>query len=213
MTIEQFELPQAYILLSSRTGHPYIDLDGASHVFIRSADADTFAKDIPDVIVEGPKFYLLKGLFSQCYAAGADTVVIYSEDKEEKLPITEFLVEKEYYNHKGSRAIADILQYRKVSSLYELADSNFIVPVRIERSDNKVEILYAVAKKEDKFVYIAFTDLNEYICWRSRIQDEWEPVEVPYHTLRRISKHHGVLFNVCGNQFLLKREMMEKIQN
>ena len=206
------EIDQAYIIMSSKTGYPYLGDGNESYVFTRARDAKLFVEKTPDTIAEGPKYFKISDLMSQCYAAGADRISLYVGSKNEVFPLTENLVERAYYNHTLNRVYAKLKQTKHKKSLKYFAKERFILPAKIDNENNSVSILYAVAQIEDgTFLYVAFTDLDEYNIWASHVHG-WSPLEVDYKTLWRIAKHHGALINLYGSRFVLKREYMEYIQ-
>lgn len=209
----QTEINQAYIIMSTKTGKPYIDDANASYLFQQERYAKAFVLDKKNVAIDGPKYYNVINLFSQCYAAGADVLYINRSGKKEKITLSPSVVERAFYNHHSNQIIGQLKQTKRKSFLPELKKAYFIMASKIVVDDDKVSILYATAEKEDedRFLYLAFTDLDEYSYWSSRVKG-WEPLRVRYDSLRRISKHHGVLFNPYGNNFVLTRKMMEAIQ-
>ena len=203
-------IEKAYSIMSSKTGKPYIDKENRCYVFTEESEANAFSENLP-VFVDGPRFYEIKELQSQCYAAGATVLVVRMEGKETSFPLAEKLATPDYYNATLNRLIAHIKQSKSREYLPLLRDERYIVPAKVETEDNTVKILYAVAKNQnDDLVYLAFSDLNEYYLWNS-IVDGWQPLEVGYETLRRIGYHNGFLLNICGNKLFFKRKWFEYV--
>ena len=203
-------IEQAYVIMSSKTGKTYIDENNCCYVFTEEVAANNFIDSLP-AFVDGPKYYELMELKSQCYAAGAMTLVITTEGLEKTYPLEEKLVSPDYYNSTLNRLIAHIKQSKNRKYLESLRDERFIVPAKVVNEDDTVKILYAVAKNQnDDMMYLAFSDLNEYMLWSSGVEG-WHPLEISYDTLYRIGYHNGFLINVHGNKIIFKRKWFEYI--
>ena len=204
-------IEKAYSVMSSKTGKPYIDKENRCYVFTDELEANEFSENLP-VFVDGPRFYEIKELQSQCYAAGATVLIVRMEGKETSFPLAEKLVAPDYYNNTLNRLIAHIKHTKNSEYLPLLQKERYIVPAKVENEGDTVKILYAVAKNQNgDFMYLAFSDLNEYYLWNS-IVDGWEPLEIGYETLQRIGYHNGFLINICGNKLVFKRKWFEYIQ-
>ena len=203
-------IEQAYTIMSSKTGKPYIDEENKCYVFTEEDAANEFSEDIP-VFVDGPRFYELIELKSQCYAAGATMLIIRTEGKDTSYPLEEKLVSPNYYNSTLNRLIAHIKQNKNRKYLELLPDERFIVPAKVINENDTVKILYAVARNQnDDLMYLAFSDLNEYMLWNAGVEG-WQPLEISYDTLYRIGYHTGFLMNVHGNKIIIKRRWFEYI--
>ena len=203
-------IEKAYSIMSSKTGKPYIDDENKCYVFTEEDAATEFSENLP-VFIDGPRFYELIELKSQCYAAGAKVLVIITEGKETAYSLEEKLVTPNYYNNTLNRLIAHIKQTKNRKYLEMLPDERFIVPAKVVNENDTVKILYAVARNQkDDLMYLAFSDLNEYTLWSTGM-DGWQPLEVSYNTLYRIGYHNGFLMNLHGNKIIIKRKWFEYI--
>jgi len=207
------EIKEAYMVISSKTGKPYLDADNTSFVFTDKKEAENYINRTPCTILEGPRYYKISNMLTQCYAAGAERIRLQIGKQTEDLPLAQNVVDRNYYNNTMNRVLSQLKQTKRKTFLKKFADERFILPVKIKASDDNVEIFYGVAQNgaDDSFLYLAFSDLDEYTAWSARIPD-WSPLEVGYNTLWRICRHHGVMINPYGNRFILTRKMMEEIK-
>jgi len=203
-------IEKAYPIMSSKTGKPYIDEENCCYVFTEEEEANEFAGDLP-VFVDGPKFYEMIELKSQCYAAGASTLCIITNGRKQTYHLEEKQVSPDYYNNTLNRILSQIKHRKKRKYLELLSNERYIVPAKIVTENDSVKILYAVAKNHNgDMMYLAFSDLNEYMLWSSD-REGWKPLEIGYDTLYRIGYHNGFLINVCGNRIIFKRKWFEYI--
>ena len=202
-----------YKILSYNTGSLYLDKDMTAYFFHDKADADDFCMNADAFYENSQQYYQYRELVSDCYSKGAKRIVVYQSSKEKEviIPNDEILLQN-YYNNQLNGVVTLLKQTRKKSYLQELKDKTFIIPVKIKTNGNEIKIHYAIAKSKDEedYLYVVFSDLDEYQTWAVR-EKGWEPMEIKYIPLKRICKHHGMIINPEGMYFLIDRPYMDEI--
>lgn len=207
---------EKYIILSAITRRPFINESRQSYLFTDKADAKTFGKRMKHekVIYKNVSDEKLKSICSWCYSAGAEYIIIDEEGKRSIRRLSERHLDKNYYNCRLSADLALLMHTKKTKYVADLEKCEFVVPIRITNGDS-VSIVYATAMKEDRdmFIYLSFTDLNEYKKWADKVKDGWEPLAVDVGGLKRIGKKHGFMINPFSERFILTGEILKQLKS
>ena len=220
---DTFKLNKTYLAVSKKTKKPYISQNGECFAFVLEEKMDKFVSAHEDVSPEygWHKFDKLK---ADCYQAGGSILILEAEENtKESYPLRKKELEIRYYNHPLSQAAAFIKHgYDIPSQLQCLAQCRFIVPCKI-RTGEGTAVTYAIASKDDAmedFKYISFTSLDEYESWKDKFDktaskdkeqtDIWQPFEIDYSTLYRISKRHGIIIDPTSTMLVIAGTKLPK---
>lgn len=204
---------QTFLISSGKTGGPYVTEKRESHLFDSEAYANVFAEQNPNTFPTGPVYGDEKSLMRDCYAAGAETVVVHRKSEQESKEIPEDIMGTEYCLHDLAAAVSMLKQTKKKKYLKDMAETGIIVPVKIENEEDIVSIVYSAARTMDETetAYVAFSSLEEYRLWAARVEG-FTPLEVRFRKLCRIAGRYGILINPYGNRLFLKPETLEFIR-
>ena len=208
-----------YLLMSSVTGHPYIDTNRIAYGFFVKEEAELFVQEFrrqkttqkfERINVDIPRYYVLTDLLATCYAAGASTLRLSKNKDTQDCAIIPNRLPLRYYNNELNWIIAMLKTTRKESWLNYLVNCHFIIPAKV--AENKLDILYGTTKipNSDDFYYLLFSDLTEYSLWASKVHG-WSPLQVDYDTLYKICHQTGYVFNVTGNRFVVFDKIAKKL--
>ena len=210
-----FDINKLYVLESTQTNAPYVDENGASHIFIHKEDAEKDAENYEDVRISDPKFYTMAVMGKLCYSAGADAFNICVDGKSETIPIREQDLEIAYYNHALNRSLALIKQHKLPKDLCSITLCDFLVPAQVRQEESDIQIVYCVAKHTQtdmETLYLAFSSLNEFALW-SMDNPGWKVIQADYKKLRGICGKNGFMINPSGNRLIVSAKMLQRIDN
>lgn len=203
-----------YLILSAITKKPYIDESRQSYLFANKLEAEAYIKNQKNdkIFWKNMSQEKLKTICSWCYAAGAEFIIIVEAGKQMVRKLSERHLDKSYYNCRLNADMTLLHHTKKMKYIMDLAECEFIVPIKITNGD-KVSIVYATVSKGDSnhFVYLAFTDLKEYEQWEKGMGIGWSPLAVDIDGLKRIGKKHGFMINPLGGRFVLTKEILKKL--
>ena len=189
---------EIYIAISEKTGRYKLTDQNHVSVFESKSEADKYAENGEGVIIEGPKHLDKDSVFLISRKAGAVAVDYYGEKKDEiKIPE----IKKEYLNPEINSSLAHLKETGDPKYLKRFIKCRFIVPCRV---DGQSGIMYGAAKARDITYTLAFTDLEEFYAWGSGT--EWEPLEVGFSGLIRVTDMRPIIINVKGNRYVLTEE-------
>ena len=199
------EMNNVGVVLFEKTHTPYITEEGESFVYISKEDSTGFLKTHPGSVLSEFQKYAAEELCSMCYSAGASKIrlVLKGGKKERCEDLSRFPIKK-YYNPTLNRIYNLLRETRKKEYLYELDKEKFIVPIKIQNGID-LHIEYSVAKINDKSYFLAFTSLEEFNLWASRVEG-YEAVEIQYEELIELSNDDDIIINVFGARYILDRD-------
>lgn len=194
---------------STLTGRPYLDGERMGYIFFSEDAAEDFINTHPASERSGPFYTTPEEIMSRYFAAGAETVKIDTGDRTETVDLYETTLKKRYYNNELNACIALFKQTHLPEYLKKLAAYEFIIPARIKEEYGEQKIVYATMHADDIYVYIAFSDLEEYEEWAGELTG-WQPLVVNFDVMCQIAKEHGYVINPVGNHLKLPGDKMEK---
>ena len=191
---------------------PYIDELRQSYVFTINGLASAFVKETKGtnkLDVSGVDF---KTVCSDCFGAGATTILMFGNKGEEPMPLLQEHLERRFYNGLLTANVRRLKQTKKREYLKDMKNCEFVVPIKI-LNEPEVKVSYATAyTKDSPYIYLAFTDIREFEEWQKLAgADEYKPLKVNATGLKRIGKKHGFLVNVCSNKLALTKDMLKQI--
>ena len=200
----------AYLIMSDITKRPYIDESRQAYAFASEDAAEGFAESTKRAHVQELENGMDKKSMSDCYAAGARTLVERHGGKVSRHSLEEAGLMRKYYNPDLNADAARYISTRRMEYIRNMKRCRFIVPVRI-RNHPQMSVVYATAVFPDgAYWYLVFTDLEEYGKWGAA-GDGWSPLEVRIDGLCRISRRHGFLLDACGARLLISQGMLRQI--
>lgn len=200
-----------YLIISELTQKPYLDEKRNAHMFLHKPAGDAFARTTGHVMAIDLSEFDFRETCSYVYAAGAKTLLVRGKEIEEEFSLEQDKLKRRYYNPDIQAHLTRFLHTGKDRYIRALSDAYFIVPIRIKNSPG-ASISYATAKIKDRpYVYVAFTDLDEYYRW-DEIVPGWQPLEVDAAGLKRIGSRHGFIINPLGRNLIITRQMIKRIQ-
>ena len=171
--------------------------------------AEIFCKRVPRTCVKKAKCGVVD-VMSECYAAGARTLIEHKGYKETQQTLEEKALRRRYYNPDLSADTARYIHTHKDDYLKIMRECRFIVPVKI-RNHPEVSVEYATVILQGlPYMYLVFTDLEEYGKWEKQVPG-WHPLEVGSDGLQRIGRKHGFFLNPCGSKIIISGKMLETI--
>lgn len=207
----QASTEEFYIIKSRLTGRPYIDKARQAYVFTTKGRAQEMFGWMETVTIELPPAFNAKQTISDCYAAGAESIVIRRQTGQEIYTIDESVLERRFYNGKLNADIALLMHTKDKQYLRNMEDCKFIIPVKITNYPD-VRIVYATVVLKDKpYMYLAFTDLDEYNKWSGLVKG-WKALSVDAYDLIRIGKKHGYMVNVCGFKLIITGRTLKQLE-
>lgn len=209
--LEDIAINQASFIMHNETGRPYLDEEGACHVFISAKEARAFVKEKENVTASPPRFTEFRSAARTGFAGGAKALVLHAGAETSQAALSERDIARGFYNNQANRTLCMLKQTRKKRWLAELSKCHFLIPAKIDRKDG-ITILYGIVTRSDSddFLYLAFTDLDEYGLWAQKVEG-WEPLKVGYHALHQIARNNGIMLNLYGNRFIVSKKMLGRI--
>lgn len=200
-----------YIILSEITKKPYIDEKRNALLFSLKDEAESFSKNNPHTIPIDLSKYDFLEICSYAHSAGAANVVLRRNKSNKSIRLEKDKLKKKYYNSSLSANISRYLHTGSKRYIRAFSDSVFIVPIKIKNHPN-AGISYATARiKNQPYVFVAFTDLEEYKKWESLVPG-WSPLEIDASGFKRIGSNHGFIINPCGKNIIITKNMMSMIK-
>lgn len=203
-----------YLILSALTKRPYIDESRQAYLFADKTAASEFIKNQrhgKTVCVDLSR-EKLKTICSRCYAAGAEYIVISESGGRKIRGLSERHLDKNYYNCRLSADLSLLQHTKKMKYVSDLAECEYIVPIKITNGE-EVSIVYATVSRGsgEHYLYLAFTDLQEYGRWEKEVGPGWKPLAVDIDGVKRIGRKHGFMINPMGGRFILSMDILKKL--
>ena len=200
----------AYLIMSDITKRPYIDESRQAYSFTSEDAAEGFAENTKRAHVYTLENGMDTKAMSDCYAAGARTLVERRGGETSRHSLEEAGLMRRYYNPDLNADAARYISTQRMEYIKNMRRCRFIVPVRIGNHP-QLSVMYATAVfSDDTYWYLVFTDLEEYEKWGADTAG-WSPLEVRIDGLCRISRRHGFLLDACGARLLISRGMLRQI--
>ena len=200
----------AWLVMSDITSRPYIDESRQAYAFSSEDAAEEFAEKVGKAHVRVLDQGMDVGAMSECYAAGAGTLIELSGRHSSRHTLEAAGLARRYYNPDLNADVSRYISTRRMEYIGNMHRCRFIVPVRISNHP-QMRVVYATAVFPDtSFWYLAFTDLEEYGKWGAA-NEGWAPLEVRVDGLYRIGRKHGFLLDPCGARLLISKGMLRKI--
>ena len=212
MSIENtVSINQIYIVMFEKTGQPYITPEGDSVIYLKPEDANKFISTHPGTVLDGPNFLKTEDLCSMCYAAGATRIeMIMPKGEQKRYEDLTKMPKRKFYNHSLNHALNLLHETKRKEYLQELKDQNFIVPVKIN-NDSNIVIEYSIAKVKDKNYFLAFSNLDEFDIWASKVQG-YKPLKISYDELIELCKADDCIINIYGARYILTQDKIQIIR-
>lgn len=200
-----------YLVVSKLTNRIYIDEKRNAMLFFSKEKAKEYSDKIPNTAVFNASPHKFIDICSLAYGSGASVIVLKSNNKEEEIRLQKEKLNKKYYNSNLNANIARYLHTKDNRYIKAFENSQFIVPIRIQNHPN-ANITYATAIiKNEPYVFVAFTDVNEFNNWSKKIKG-WQALEIDAAGFKRIGKKHGFIINPFGRYLIVTRTMMNMIK-
>ena len=199
------------LVIHQKTGRPFIDASRNAYIFLKEEDAKKFCQLHHLVEMEGPRYFKYEEICSTCYSAGAKCIIARGFSKgNEKIELTKIEKRKDY-NTELNKNLNLLHETKKKEYLLDIVNNIFIVPVKIN-NENKSEIIieYSIAEIKGINYFIAFSDVDEYTLWASKV-DGFKPLEITYRELRSLCHEDDCIINIYGSRYILTQEKMAKI--
>jgi hypothetical protein len=194
------------IILYKDTGQPYIDDDRYSYLFTRRAAAFDYCKDDSRLTVSEERYYKYDELCSILFASGAIQIKCSVAKEFFAEPIIRFH-KKKYYNPDLNFIVNGLVHTQQKKYLYALSGCKYIVPIKV--TDGTV-INYGIARIKDREFFLAFTDLDEFAIWCTKVEG-YSAIELTFYELTSLSSGKDIIINIMGNRLVLARENIAKI--
>lgn len=202
---------QIYIVTFEKTGQPFITTDGDAIIYLFPDDAKRFLADNPGTALDGPDYYTAENLCSICYAAGAERIkAVMPKGEKERYEDLSKMPRRKFYNYSLNRCLNLLHETKKKEYLYEFKDKKFIVPVKINENSNIV-IEYSIAKVQDKNYFLAFSNLDEFAMWSSKVEG-YSPLKITYDELVELCKSDDCIINIFGARYILSQDKIARIR-
>ena len=199
-----------FLIMSGITSKPYIDEARQAYAFSSEDAAEGFAEKVGRAHVRKLEGGMDVQAMSECYAAGARTLVERRGGEISRQTLEETGLVRRYYNPDLNADAARYIGTRRTDYIRNMHRCRFIVPVRIGNHP-RMSVVYATAVFADsQYRYLAFTDLEEYWKWGAA-NEGWAPLEVRVDGLARIGRKHGFLLDPCGARLLISRGMLKQM--
>lgn len=202
-----------YYLSSEKTGHPYMTEDLIFFAYGNSEQAELSSQKKRDVSVSGPrdKAYLLQ----MGYSIGAKRIRFCIRDEITETEIAKRPASEKYYNPRLNAMLIMAKQTREYIWLRKLKSLTIITAIRF-RDPLMIRTEYATVHKkgQNEYMYLAFSDLDEYSVWISSDtvkRKDFMPVEMSFKTFCQLCGRKGCMFNPAGNRLVLNNETLKKI--
>lgn len=193
-----------YIIMSQKTGKPYLTDDDHCKMFVSQIAAERFCMDKEGLFVEGPNFTSNEDIMFSCKQAGALYLDICTDKKTDEKKIG--YNPKKYFNRDLNAAIFHLKDTKRSVYLKQMGDCMFIIPCLVEKGH---EIIYGAAQIGDTLYTLAFSDLDEYNAWREA--DNYRPLELSFTELIRASAGREIIINISGYRYVLTRQKIDKV--
>ena len=152
----------AWLVMSDITSRPYIDESRQAYAFSSEDAAEEFAEKVGKAYVRVLDQGMDVGAMSECYAAGAGTLIELSGRHSSRHTLEAAGLVRRYYNPDLNADVSRYISTRRMEYIGNMRMCRFIVPVRISNHP-QMSVMYATAVFPDtSFWYLAFTDLEEY---------------------------------------------------
>ena len=203
-----------YMIMSRLTKQPFIDEKRNAYVFRKKEEAEAFASEIRDTKVRETEKDAGQSVFSECFAAGAKTLRERSGDREVTHDLSEEEMDKRFYNGALNANVARYLHTHNLEYLRAVKNCRFIVPIRIT-NEPYTKIVYATlyrntdAKNKRQYVFIAFSDLEEYEKWTER-ENGWKPLLIDNYVMSRIGRRHGFILDIYRTGFYISGKLVRR---
>lgn len=205
------ELNKAALVVYEKTSSPYITADGDAFVYIREEDFRKFLRDHQGAVLSDFKKHDVEELCKLCYGAGALKIrVVMPGGKNERCEDLLRNPIKGYVNRTLNYNINLLHETKKKEFLYALDKEKYIVPIRI-RNKPKISIEYSIAKISNESYFLAFTSLEEFDLWHSKVGG-YEALEVRYDELVELANGDDIILNIFGARYILDQEKIKKIK-
>lgn len=195
------------LILSSKTGKPYIDKTYTSHLFQEPSKAEAFCMTEGAGSFGGAQVYRRKDILSQCYAAGAQVLIVHQREGLQRIAIAERYLARDYYNNTLNGILARVRETKDISLMADIKACPVIIPAIIRNRDDGVDISYCVVDMGEGRYYIAFSDLSEYRMWAGRHKG-WQPLAVRFSRYVKTSRGDGIILNPEGSRFVMTPAML-----
>ena len=200
-----------YLIISELTQKAYIDEKRNAYLLLYKEAAKEYTEKIKRTTFVDLSEFAFPEICSYVFASGAMYLIVCGQEKREEFKLERKKLRNKYYNANLHANLARYLHTKDLRYLRALSHSYFIVPIRIKNSPD-ASISYATARiKNRPYVYVAFTDLEEYYKW-DEVVAGWQPLEVDAAGFKRIGEKHGYLINPFGRNVLITKEMMRHIK-
>lgn len=199
-----------FIIVSEITKKPYIDEKRNAFLFFHDDDSKKYTEKIKNTTSVDISKYDFLEICSYAYSSGAINLIVQGEKAQEVFRLEKDKLKKKYYNSNLNANISRYLTTNNKRYIRALSDCYFIVPIKIENHPN-ANITYATARiKNSPYVFVAFTDLEEYKKWE-KIVKGWKPLEVDAEGFKRIGGKHGYIINPCGRNMIINKNLVSMI--
>ncbi len=206
-----------YKIISDKTNLNYLTEENGKvscHFFEQKQDAESYMNkknaDGNGVSYENCMCGSKRNLLDECYRYGADNLIFHhAGDQTQEMIFTldnsnRYACETKYEQY-TSRAICFFLQDQNPENFQALATATFIVPAHIDVDEsNGVHHFkyptYKTPKVSTGFVYLVFSDIDNYNEWyaraRENLKHDYEPLRMSMEEIIRVCKYNGVVINI-----------------
>lgn len=206
--IDLLTLNEYYLIMSAKTGKPYMDRDYSCYMFELHSDAETFCTEIPDTISAESKNYKQIEFCTGFYSYGIRNIKVFPRGKTcINIPLGINDVKKQFYNSEANGLVYRLKQTSEKKYLRELKNVPLFAPVlinpRLPKQYPDIHYCYATFSGSDSVYYILFTTLQEFEQWNKEQKENWRPLEVSLSKFQQIRNGKSILINPVKDKLIL----------
>lgn len=216
--VDMLTLTAYYMIMSTTTDKPYMDVNGGCYLFESKGDAEGFCKGLEDkkTAIKNSMNYRTLTLCSQLYKEGFTKIIVKkTKGNFHQVPIDVADTKRDYYNPECTRNLLMLKQTKKKKYLKALKDTVFLAPMLIEtRLPGAYPTLYysyAEFKNATRY-FILFTDTTEFDNWKTKQMYNWKPMELNLAKFGRIRGDESILINPMTDKIILTHQQIKIAQ-
>lgn len=206
-TAELFTEKLYHVMISDKTGRPFISDEYTAYAFMADKDVNDFIAKHRNVSPE--KESLINDL-SMFYDIGADYLVLKERDKDiVRIKIEEKNVRRRARNRELVRNLLLFLETSHSKYAREMGRLEMIVPLLIDRRQPCMppNIHYAYATWQESQYYLAFSTLQEFERWNKNCS----PVMADLNELDNIRQGKNVIVDPHSLGLVLTDEILKEM--
>ncbi len=206
-----FQKKPYYLIRSTKTEKPYIDINDGCYLFEAKMEAISFTKNIPDTSIDEAR-QLTPRFCTDMHSYGIKYIRIKErgEKKSTDIEITKNDIKKQFYNCEANRDILRLLQTSQKKYLRDLKDKLLIIPININvRAKGEypvVQYCYATYDDPKKKYYILFSTIQEFNKWKEDQKDkgaDWKSQGTSINNLKRICDGQDIIINPLSDKLII----------